>query len=116
MEDLAVWERRLWAARAELLRRLEERRRRLAGLQEDNEKHYSDHPADMAQLDQERERETLLTEQELSQLREIEAALDRIRNRTFGRCERCGNPIEPERLALLPYTRYCASCARALET
>ncbi len=116
IENLAAWEQRLRAARAELLRRIEGRRQRLAGLQEDTEKHYSDHLADMAQLDQDRETEVLLSEQEIRQLREIEAALERIRTRTFGLCERCGRPIEPERLDLLPYTRYCATCAQSLET
>ncbi len=112
----APFEQRLLEARAELLRRMEARRRRLASLQEDNEKHYSDHLADLAQLDQDREIETLLSEQEVHLLREIEAALDRIRQRTYGHCERCGKVIEPERLELLPHTRYCATCARHLET
>ncbi len=110
--DFADFERKLLQARADLLRRLEDRQQRLAHLQEDTEKHYADHLADLAQLDQDREVESLLSQQDLTLLREIEAALDRLRQHTFGRCERCGHPIEPERLELLPYTRYCASCAR----
>ncbi len=114
--DPEVYERKLREARQELLRRLAERQQRLAGFQEDTEKHYADHLADLAQLDQDRELEALLSSQELEQLREIEAALERIRTHTYGMCERCGQPIEPERLNLLPQTRYCASCAQSLES
>jgi RNA polymerase-binding transcription factor DksA len=31
----------------------------------------------------------------------------------YGRCERCGSPIDPERLEILPATTLCADCARA---
>ena len=31
---------------------------------------------------------------------------------TYGICEKCGNPIHPDRLAVLPDTRICIECAR----
>ncbi|MFL7792285.1 MAG: TraR/DksA C4-type zinc finger protein [Anaerolineae bacterium] len=31
---------------------------------------------------------------------------------TYGICERCGKPIHPDRLAVLPETRLCIECAR----
>jgi DnaK suppressor protein len=31
----------------------------------------------------------------------------------YGTCERCGSPIHPDRLAVLPDTRICINCARA---
>ena len=45
-------------------------------------------------------------------LREIEAALLRLEANPerFGRCERCGETIPPERLKLLPQTRRCSAC------
>jgi DnaK suppressor protein len=53
---------------------------------------------------------TLLeSEQELSD--EIDAALQRIDNGTFGTCEECGQPIAEARLEALPYVRYCIQCA-----
>jgi DnaK suppressor protein len=53
---------------------------------------------------------TLLeSEQELSN--EIDAALQRIDNGTFGTCEECGQPIAEARLEALPYVRYCIQCA-----
>jgi RNA polymerase-binding transcription factor DksA len=31
---------------------------------------------------------------------------------TYGICEKCGNPIHPDRLAVLPDTKICIKCAR----
>ena len=43
----------------------------------------------------------------------IDAALSRVDDDSYGRCERCGEPIDPERLAVLPAARTCVSCAAA---
>lgn len=45
------------------------------------------------------------------ELKAIGAALDRIAAGTFGICARCGEPIGDERLAVLPYTPFCQTCA-----
>jgi RNA polymerase-binding transcription factor DksA len=34
---------------------------------------------------------------------------------TYGTCERCGRPIHPDRLAILPSTKICVRCARSEE-
>jgi hypothetical protein len=44
-------------------------------------------------------------------LSEIEAALARAANDTYGICVACRKRIEPGRLELLPATPYCLSCA-----
>lgn len=44
--------------------------------------------------------------------RAVEEALARIAAGTYGTCMRCGSPIEPERLELLPTTTVCCQCAR----
>jgi RNA polymerase-binding transcription factor DksA len=46
---------------------------------------------------------------------EISAALDRIDQNTFGKCEHCGKVIAQERLRAVPYARYCVRCAEALD-
>lgn len=43
----------------------------------------------------------------------IDAALERLKRGTFGRCVRCLSPIEAARLDAIPYTPYCVTCARA---
>jgi RNA polymerase-binding transcription factor DksA len=41
----------------------------------------------------------------------IRAALNRIGDGTFGVCQKCGDDIAPERLAILPHAPLCADCA-----
>ncbi len=45
-------------------------------------------------------------------LRRVEAALGRLAAGSYGRCERCGEPIDPARLEALPESPVCTSCAR----
>ena len=33
----------------------------------------------------------------------------------YGICEKCGNPIEPERLEIFPETTFCINCKRQTE-
>lgn len=45
----------------------------------------------------------------------LEQQLSRISQGTYGICERCGRPIDPDRLAVLPDTNLCIECARSGE-
>jgi DnaK suppressor protein len=45
-------------------------------------------------------------------LAEIDEALQQLDMGIYGRCERCGLPIEPERLAVLSHTTVCSQCAQ----
>jgi DnaK suppressor protein len=45
-------------------------------------------------------------------LAETEAALRRMDNGTFGRCESCGEVIPLERLELVPHANCCVGCAQ----
>jgi RNA polymerase-binding transcription factor DksA len=42
----------------------------------------------------------------------FEKALSRLNQGSYGVCERCGRPIHPERLAVLPDAKICVNCAR----
>lgn len=42
---------------------------------------------------------------------EIDAALRRIDERSYGRCERCQGPIPIDRLEAIPHARFCIRCA-----
>lgn len=48
-------------------------------------------------------------------IRETEAALERIVAGRFGRCEQCAEPIEPDRLCVRPSARRCMRCQLANE-
>ena len=43
-------------------------------------------------------------------LREIEEALERLRDGSYGICADCGMPISRKRLDAIPWARYCVSC------
>ena len=45
-----------------------------------------------------------------SNLRDVEHALAKMDSHTYGTCERCGNPIGPERLEALPWAVLCIDC------
>lgn len=57
---------------------------------------------------------SLLSQQE-SALQEIDAALRRIEQGTYGICEETGNPIPEERLRAVPWTRYIKAVQERLE-
>ncbi|HEX3946337.1 MAG TPA: TraR/DksA C4-type zinc finger protein [Acidimicrobiales bacterium] len=57
-----------------------------------------------------RERDLALSAQALAAVEEIDDALGRIENKTYGACERCHQPIPKPRLRALPYARLCVAC------
>jgi RNA polymerase-binding transcription factor DksA len=57
-----------------------------------------------------RERNLALSGQALLAVEEIDDALKRIEDKTFGYCERCFQPIPKPRLRALPYARLCVAC------
>jgi len=48
-------------------------------------------------------------------LRQIDEALQRIHDRTYGTCEATGKPITKARLRAIPWAKYCIEYARRLE-
>ncbi len=56
-----------------------------------------------------------LAELESRELEQIEHALQRIEQGTYGRCEFCGSKIAEARLNALPYTNTCIDCQRENE-
>jgi RNA polymerase-binding protein DksA len=66
--------------------------------------------ADSAQSTAERGKVLALIDRLRGQLRDVERALRKMDEGTYGVCERCGQPIDPERLKALPYSTLCMSC------
>ena len=56
-----------------------------------------------------------LSENERLRLQEVDEALDRIGNGTYGICEECGGPIGLKRLEVRPIAIYCVPCKTKLE-
>ncbi|MEN8613918.1 TraR/DksA family transcriptional regulator [Dehalogenimonas sp. THU2] len=46
----------------------------------------------------------------LDQIAEVEHALHKLEKGTFGKCEMCGQTMDPARLTALPYARLCVAC------
>jgi len=57
-----------------------------------------------------RERNLALSGQAALSVEEIDDALARITDKTFGYCERCFQPIPKPRLRALPHARLCVAC------
>lgn len=51
-----------------------------------------------------------LGDAERRSLRQVDAALDKIRLGTYGKCEKCGEEIAIKRLEALPFAEYCIAC------
>jgi len=66
---------------------------------------FDNHPADMGTEQFEQQRDAGLDRMKKDQLQEIEAALSRIENGTYGFSEQSRNPIPEERLEAIPTAR-----------
>lgn len=74
------------------------------------------HLADVGTDSYEQEFSLGLMAEERKTLVEIQQALARIQNGTFGLCEGLGTPIEENRLEAIPWTRYSLEYARMIES
>ena len=56
-----------------------------------------------------------LNENERTMLQEVDEALDRIEDGTYGTCDECGGPIDLKRLEVRPVSKHCVPCKTKLE-
>ena len=73
------------------------------------------HPGDTATATHDREVDYTLEENSEQVLADIELALKKIDDGTYGTCEKCGKPIAPERLDAMPWARLCIDDKRLQE-
>jgi RNA polymerase-binding protein DksA len=100
---------RLEQERARVVAALENLRSENEGSIQDevDESRFDNHLAETASVTVDREIDYSLEENETRLLAAIDAALARIDDGTFGRCERCDNEIEDERLEAIPGATLC---------
>jgi RNA polymerase-binding transcription factor DksA len=77
--------------------------------------HVDQHPADAASDSFEREKEFSILEQVEAELADVDRALGRLAEGSYGTCEACGHAIGDERLAALPAARFCVDHQADLE-
>jgi RNA polymerase-binding protein DksA len=73
------------------------------------------HLGDIATVTFDREMASTLEDNSTHVLTEIDGALRRMEDGTYGLCERCGEPIGGERLEALPWATLCIEDKRKLE-
>ena len=73
---------------------------------------YGNHMADDATIAFEQATELALRQNLERTLRQVDHALRRFDQGTYGICEECGREIDPDRLEVLPYATLCISCKR----
>jgi len=70
---------------------------------------------DQSERDEPRDFGIRMSEREAELAQQIEAALQRLDAGSYGVCVECGQCIDPRRLALVPWTPYCADDAERAE-
>lgn len=83
-------------------------------LQEDST--VDNHPADLGTETFERSKDLGLRSNALRRIQEIDSALERMAAGTYGICEECGQPIDPERLKAFPSASTCITCQERRES
>ena len=76
---------------------------------------YTIHMADMAADTYERELSMSIVSSEQEILYQIDDALKRLDDGSFGVCQQCSGPITMSRLKAVPYASMCIECQRAKE-
>jgi DnaK suppressor protein len=106
--ELKAFQDRLRAARARLVDEVGE------AIEAPDQMTYGSQAAAASQVfDQ--QRDLALRERAIQQLAQVEAAIARLDDGSFGRCTRCGRDIAPARLDALPWAAHCIDCQSALD-
>jgi DnaK suppressor protein len=70
---------------------------------------------DLASEERDREINFILSDRERVKVKQIDDALERLDDNTYGVCESCGLEIAEERLNAMPFTRLCRDCQQDME-
>ena len=99
---------------------LEQRRQAIEDLQTDQSTALEgddgvEDAGEMAELDLNRSTALDLADRQTHLIEEIDQALQRIEDGTYGQCVRCGKPLDEERLRAMPTAKYDVECQAAIE-
>jgi len=70
---------------------------------------------DLASEERDREISFILSDRERSKVKNIDDALERLEEGSYGVCDACGLEIAEERLTAMPFTRLCRDCQQDQE-
>lgn len=101
---------------------LESRKARIQKVVSDNEKEMKalnstevSDEADHATISTDSAIEQAITNKQLTELKEIDYALFKMENGTYGICEMCEEPIGLQRLKVKPQAKFCIVCREIVE-
>ena len=72
-------------------------------------------PGDRSEMDRETDTNIVMAQRHAIELEEIDAALARITDGSYGECAECGGDIGAARLEAQPTARLCIECQKRLE-
>lgn len=84
-------------------------------IESDDSLGYSNHMADDATEAFEQAKDLALLQNAQRLLEQVRDALERLDDGTYGKCESCGESIDPARLDALPHATLCLRCQQRLE-
>jgi DnaK suppressor protein len=111
-KDLKPVEEKLSAERDDLLRQIAEIEARYSG---DEKVEAREDEGEPETITTDRERDLSLLENARDLLDQVELALRKVVDGTYGVCARCGKKIEAARVKALPHASLCISCKRLEE-
>jgi DnaK suppressor protein len=100
--------------KAALTRKLQELSS-LGGQREEIQIEYSADPLDQVRSNLDRDIAIRQLDQNARAIREVQNALARVEDGSYGVCEHCEEPISPKRLEAVPYARLCVACQSKAE-
>lgn len=112
-KDLEKYEKLLLAKRTKLIQELGLLKKTTGATVKDSSgdlSSYSYHMADQGTDAMEREKAFLFASKDGRLLYHIDEALRRIKDKAYGKCLQCGEPISPARLEAVPHARLCIAC------
>lgn len=114
-KDFTAVEERLTAERDDLQRQISELEARYSGEEIAETGQLATDEGEPETITVDRERDLSLLENARDLLDQVERALRKIADGTYGKCATCGKSIEAARLKALPHASLCISCKRLEE-
>ncbi len=110
---LAKQQQLLYAARAERIEGAEALKAeadQMALDAEPGDTQFDDESGEGSTAAVDRERDLALSAQARAEVVEIDVALDKIDEASYGTCDKCGRPIPKARLEVIPWAALCVNC------
>ncbi len=113
-EKMDFYQQLLLETRKDIMERVESLRSLIAEKQADTETGggYPFHMADRGTESMQQEKDALMLSREEQYLKDIDEALERIDEGTFGVCRNCGRDISEDRLRAVPTATLCMQCMK----